>query len=61
MLEAEISHISFPQALGQFLIGQRSSLVVAGTHGKTTTTALAAWVFACAGLDPGVLRRRRAD
>ena len=53
MLEAEISHISFPQALGQFLIGQRSSLVVAGTHGKTTTTALAAWVFACAGLDPG--------
>jgi UDP-N-acetylmuramate: L-alanyl-gamma-D-glutamyl-meso-diaminopimelate ligase len=53
MLEAQIPHISFPQALGQFLIGTRSSLVIAGTHGKTTTSALAAWVLACAGLDPG--------
>ena len=53
MLEQNIPHISFPQALGQFLIGTRSSVVVAGTHGKTTTTALAAWVFTRAGLDPG--------
>ena len=53
MLESSIPHISFPQALGQFLIGSRSSLVVAGTHGKTTTTALAAWVLTRAGLDPG--------
>jgi UDP-N-acetylmuramate: L-alanyl-gamma-D-glutamyl-meso-diaminopimelate ligase len=53
LLEAQIPHISFPQALGQFLIGSRSSLVIAGTHGKTTTTALAAWVLTCAGLDPG--------
>jgi UDP-N-acetylmuramate: L-alanyl-gamma-D-glutamyl-meso-diaminopimelate ligase len=48
-----IPYISFPQALGRFLIGSRQSLVVAGTHGKTTTTALAAWVLTRAGLDPG--------
>jgi UDP-N-acetylmuramate: L-alanyl-gamma-D-glutamyl-meso-diaminopimelate ligase len=53
VLEQNIAHLSFPQALGQFLIGSRSSLVVAGTHGKTTTTALAAWVLTRAGLDPG--------
>jgi UDP-N-acetylmuramate: L-alanyl-gamma-D-glutamyl-meso-diaminopimelate ligase len=53
MLEAQIPYISFPQALGQFLIGSRSSLVIAGTHGKTTTAALAARVLTCAGLDPG--------
>jgi UDP-N-acetylmuramate: L-alanyl-gamma-D-glutamyl-meso-diaminopimelate ligase len=53
VLSENIPHISFPQALGRFLIGARISLVVTGTHGKTTTTALAAWVFTCAGLDPG--------
>lgn len=52
-LSQKIPYISFPQALGQFLIGARTSLVVAGTHGKTTTTALAASVFTSAGLDPG--------
>jgi UDP-N-acetylmuramate: L-alanyl-gamma-D-glutamyl-meso-diaminopimelate ligase len=39
--------------LGRFLIGSRSSLVVAGTHGKTTTSALAAWAWTSAGLEPG--------
>lgn len=53
VLAQHIPHVSFPQALGEFLIGSRKALVVAGTHGKTTTTALAAWVFKCAGLDPG--------
>ena len=53
VLTENIPYISFPQALGRFLIGARTSLVVAGTHGKTTTTALAAWVLTCAGLDPG--------
>lgn len=48
-----IDYISFPQALGRFLIGERNSLVVAGTHGKTTTSALAAWTLAAAGLEPG--------
>lgn len=53
VLSQGIPYISFPQALGEFLIGSRSSLVIAGTHGKTTTTALAAWVLTRAGLDPG--------
>jgi UDP-N-acetylmuramate: L-alanyl-gamma-D-glutamyl-meso-diaminopimelate ligase len=53
VLEQNIPYISFAHALGQFLIGTRTSLVTAGTHGKTTTTALAAWVLTSAGLDPG--------
>jgi UDP-N-acetylmuramate: L-alanyl-gamma-D-glutamyl-meso-diaminopimelate ligase len=53
VLAQGIDYISFPQALGRYLIGARSSLVVAGTHGKTTTSALAAWVLTGAGLDPG--------
>lgn len=48
-----LPYISFPQAIGQFLIGSRESLVVTGTHGKTTTSALAAWVLTQAGLEPG--------
>ncbi len=48
-----IPYVSFPQALGEFLIGGRTSIVITGTHGKTTTSALAAWVLTCAGLDPG--------
>ena len=61
VLEQNIPYISFPQALGRFLIGSRSSLVVAGTHGKTTTSALAAWAWKSAGLEPGIFRRRGAD
>jgi UDP-N-acetylmuramate: L-alanyl-gamma-D-glutamyl-meso-diaminopimelate ligase len=53
VLSQGIPYISFPQALGRFLIGSRTSLVVTGTHGKTTTSALAAWVLTQAGLDPG--------
>jgi UDP-N-acetylmuramate: L-alanyl-gamma-D-glutamyl-meso-diaminopimelate ligase len=53
VLAQGIEYISFPQALGRFLIGERRSLVIAGTHGKTTTSALAAWVLTSAGLAPG--------
>jgi UDP-N-acetylmuramate: L-alanyl-gamma-D-glutamyl-meso-diaminopimelate ligase len=53
VLSQGIPYLSFPQALGRFLIGSRTSLVVTGTHGKTTTSALAAWVLTRAGLDPG--------
>jgi UDP-N-acetylmuramate: L-alanyl-gamma-D-glutamyl-meso-diaminopimelate ligase len=52
MLRLGIPYISFPQALGRFLIGSRKSLVIAGTHGKTTTAALMAWVLDRAGYDP---------
>lgn len=53
VLAQNLPYMSFPQALGEFLIGERQALVVAGTHGKTTTTALAAWVLDQAGLAPG--------
>ena len=53
VLAGNIPYISFPQALGSFLIGSRMSTVIAGTHGKTSTAALAAWVWSVAGLDPG--------
>ncbi len=53
VLQWNIPHISFPEALGRFLIGSRQSCVVAGTHGKTTTTAMLSWILTCGGFDPG--------
>jgi UDP-N-acetylmuramate: L-alanyl-gamma-D-glutamyl-meso-diaminopimelate ligase len=53
VLEHGIPYSSFPEALGRFLIGSRQAVVIAGTHGKTTTTALAAWVLNRANLAPG--------
>lgn len=47
-----VPYISFPQALGIFLIGSKNSIVIAGTHGKTTTTALMACVLVKAGRAP---------
>jgi UDP-N-acetylmuramate: L-alanyl-gamma-D-glutamyl-meso-diaminopimelate ligase len=46
---------SFPDALYQFAIADRHSVVVAGTHGKTTTASLLGAVLAGTGLDPSVL------
>jgi UDP-N-acetylmuramate: L-alanyl-gamma-D-glutamyl-meso-diaminopimelate ligase len=53
VLERKIPFLSLPQALNRFLIGEKRSIVVAGTHGKTTTASLLAWVLARAGMDPG--------
>ena len=47
--------VSMPQALSRFFLDHHRSLVVAGTHGKTTTTAMACWVYAACGRDPGYL------
>ena len=52
VLSQGMNYISFPQALGSFLIGARNSVVVAGTHGKTTTTAMIAWILSEAGFRP---------
>jgi UDP-N-acetylmuramate: L-alanyl-gamma-D-glutamyl-meso-diaminopimelate ligase len=41
--------------LGRLFLAQRRTLVVAGTHGKTTTTAMLAWVLTRAGRSPGFL------
>lgn len=47
--------MSFPQALSEFFIAGKSSVVVAGTHGKTTTAALLSYLLVEAGLDPSFL------
>ncbi len=46
---------SMPEALTRFFLDGRRPLVVAGTHGKTTTTAIAAWIWSRAAADPGYL------
>lgn len=51
----QIPHISVSEALANFFIKDRKSLVVAGTHGKTTTTGLLAHVFETAGRNPGYM------
>jgi UDP-N-acetylmuramate: L-alanyl-gamma-D-glutamyl-meso-diaminopimelate ligase len=46
---------SFPQALEELFLVTRRPLVVAGTHGKTTSSSMLAWVLTRAGKDPGYL------
>ena len=50
-----IPYVSFPQALGEKFLTGKKSLVVAGTHGKTTTSSLLATMLAGAGYDPGFM------
>jgi UDP-N-acetylmuramate: L-alanyl-gamma-D-glutamyl-meso-diaminopimelate ligase len=55
VLEQNLPRLSLPEALNRFLVGDRQNLVVAGTHGKTTTTALISWLLFALGLDPGFM------
>ncbi len=50
-----LPRLSLPEALNRFLVDKRQTLVVTGTHGKTTTTALLAWLLMAAGHDPGFM------
>jgi UDP-N-acetylmuramate: L-alanyl-gamma-D-glutamyl-meso-diaminopimelate ligase len=52
---ADIPYISMPQALSRFFLEGRKSLVVTGTHGKTTTSAILSWVFEACGQKPGFM------
>jgi len=55
LLDQRIPFCSLPQILhDEFLVG-KDVLVVAGTHGKTTTTSMLAWIFETAGLHPSFL------
>jgi UDP-N-acetylmuramate: L-alanyl-gamma-D-glutamyl-meso-diaminopimelate ligase len=55
VLERKIRHCSLPEVIrDHFLWGSRS-IVLAGTHGKTTTTSLTGWLLTHGGLDPTVL------
>ena len=55
ILDAGAPYISGPQWLAEHVLQGRHVLAVAGTHGKTTTTAMLAWILECAGLQPGFL------
>ncbi len=50
-----LCYCSMPQALNHFVARGKKILLVAGTHGKTTTASLAAWVLYHAGLDPSFM------
>ncbi len=55
LAERNLPYLSFPQALSHFYIQSRTSLVVSGTHGKTTTCSLLATALYHAGLDPSFM------
>jgi UDP-N-acetylmuramate: L-alanyl-gamma-D-glutamyl-meso-diaminopimelate ligase len=54
-LDQRMELISMPELVSRELIGHHTSIVVAGTHGKTTTTSLTAWLLEAGGLLPGFL------
>jgi UDP-N-acetylmuramate: L-alanyl-gamma-D-glutamyl-meso-diaminopimelate ligase len=55
ILDEKIPYCSMPQILEEYFIPGHTSIVVAGTHGKTTTTAMLAWIFHVAGRRPDFL------
>jgi UDP-N-acetylmuramate: L-alanyl-gamma-D-glutamyl-meso-diaminopimelate ligase len=55
ILDAGAPYTSGPQWLAEHVLQGRHVLAVAGTHGKTTTTAMLAWILHSAGLEPGFL------
>ena len=50
-----IPYVSFPQALAHYFLADKTSLVVTGTHGKTTTSSILASLLDKAGLTPGFM------
>lgn len=55
VLDRKIPYHSLPEILEEIFLPGRHSIVVSGTHGKTTTTAMLAWIFATAGRKPNFL------
>ncbi len=52
VLNARLPFLSFPETLKNFFLRDKTPIVVAGTHGKTTTTSMIAWALHSAGLRP---------
>jgi UDP-N-acetylmuramate: L-alanyl-gamma-D-glutamyl-meso-diaminopimelate ligase len=55
MLDRKLPHRSLPEILEEEFLPEKHSIVVSGTHGKTTTTAMLAWVFHVANKKPNFL------
>ncbi len=55
VLNRKLCYRSLPETLKEFFLRGRHNLVVTGTHGKTTTTSLLAWILECAGMEPSHL------
>src|SRR5438045_5841941 len=53
VLNRKLYYASLPEIPKQFFLRGRHNLVVTGTHGKTTTTALLAWIITSAKMNPG--------
>ncbi len=55
VLNRKLYYLSLPEVLKMFFLRGRHNLVVTGTHGKTTTTSMLAWILKSAGLDPAYM------
>ena len=55
LLDSGIPYTSGPEWLARHILAGRWTLAVAGTHGKTTTSSILAWILEHAGLQPGFL------
>jgi UDP-N-acetylmuramate: L-alanyl-gamma-D-glutamyl-meso-diaminopimelate ligase len=53
--ERKLAYTSVAELLSRFILGKRNNIVVSGTHGKTTTTAMTAFLLKEAGVNPGWL------
>jgi UDP-N-acetylmuramate: L-alanyl-gamma-D-glutamyl-meso-diaminopimelate ligase len=54
VLDRKVRYCSLPEAIRDHFLWGARSVVIAGTHGKTTTTSLTAWLLTHAGLDPSM-------
>ena len=61
MLDRGLPYTSGPQWLAERVLCGKHVLAVAGTHGKTTTSSMLAWILEHAGVEPGFLDRRRTE
>ena len=55
VLNQRLNYTSGPRWLGENYLHNRKVIAVAGTHGKTSTSSMVAWILECAGLNPGFL------
>lgn len=55
VLDRNITYMSGPQWLSEYVLAHRWVLAVSGTHGKTSTASMLAWILEDAGLEPGYL------